>query len=232
MTTPPLNVLYEDNHLLALVKPAGLPTIGVAEHEPSLAKLARQYLKARYRKPGNVYLGVTSRLDALVSGVVLFARTSKAAARLMEQFRGHTVEKIYLAVVEGFDLPARATWEDWIAKVEARRRMEVVGPEHPGAQLARLAVRKVAATVDASLVEVHLQTGRKHQIRLQLASRGHPVVGDRKYGSQRDFAAGIALHSTRLTVDHPTRHESMTFACPPPATWRVFDWGSALRDWD
>ena len=231
MSTADLDVLYEDNHLLAIAKPAGLATIGVAENEPSLAKLAKQYLKAKYRKPGNVYLGVTSRLDLAVSGVIVFARTSKAAARLMEQFRSHTVEKTYLAVVEGVIEPASAALEDWLAKDDARQRMEVVVPNSPGAQKARLAYRRVAVTSNSSLLEIRLETGRKHQIRLQMASRNHPVIGDRKYGAGKAFATGIALHSARLTVEHPTRHERVTFSCPPPGAWRKLGLESALRDW-
>jgi 23S rRNA pseudouridine1911/1915/1917 synthase len=229
VSTPELHVLYEDNHLLAVSKPAGLATIGVATDELSLAKLAKHYLKAKYRKPGNVYLGVMSRLDAAVSGVVLFARTSKAAARLTELFRDHAVEKIYVAVVEGVLEPASAALDDWVAKNDARQRMEIVEPNHPGAQHARLSYRRLAAARESSFAEIQLQTGRKHQIRLQLGSRRHPVVGDRKYGSTRGFRAGIALHSARLTVKHPTRDEVLTFVCPPPPTWRSLGFDGVLK---
>ena len=126
MGTGILKVLYEDNHLLAVDKPAGLATIGVAEDVPSLAKLAKNYLKVKYQKPGRVYLGVMSRLDAAVTGVVLFARTSKAASRLTEQFRKHTVEKTYWAAVEGTIEPPSGTLEDWVAKNEGRQKMEIV----------------------------------------------------------------------------------------------------------
>lgn len=214
-----LRVLYEDNHLLAVAKPAGIATVGVAEDDVSLAKLAKQYLKNRYQKPGNVYLGVVSRLDLLVSGVVLFARTSKAAARLSEQFRNRDVAKSYLAAVEGVIEPVEATLEDWLAKNDQRHKVEVVASSAPGAQVARLTYRRLVAKPDASLVEIQLETGRKHQIRVQMASHGHPVLGDIKYGSRRRFPHGIALHAAQLIVRHPTRDEEVTIACPPPQTW-------------
>lgn len=214
-----LRVLYEDNHLLAIAKPAGLITVGVADDEASLAKLAKQYLKNKYQKPGNVFLGVVSRLDAVVTGVVLFARTSKAAARLSEQFRNRSVDKTYLAVVEGVLEPAEATLDDWLVKNDQRHRMEVALSNAVGAQLARLTHRRLAAIRNTSLLEIRLETGRKHQIRVQLATRGHPIIGDEKYGSTRGFPDGIALHATRLTVRHPTRDEDIVVACPPPPSW-------------
>ena len=222
LSTAPLHVIYEDNHLLAVVKPAGLPTIGVADDQSSLAKLAKQYLKTKYQKPGNVFLGVMSRLDAVATGIVVFARTSKAAARLTDQFRNHTVDKVYLAVLEGTIEPSAATLEDWVAKNESRHRMETVPSTQLGAQQAQLAYRRLETGRKTSLVEVKLETGRKHQIRLQMASRGHPIVGDTKYGSNQTFPRGIALHSTQLTIQHPTCGDAITFTCPPPPTWRSF----------
>ena len=144
---PPFPILLEDNHLLAVVKPAGLATMGVAEGETSVLALARQYVKLRYDKPGNVYLGVVSRLDEPVSGVLLFARTSKAAARLSEQFRSRSVEKTYWAVVEGDGLPAAGRWEDLLAKDEPRRRMHRVGPDHAGRANRRARIPPAAATI-------------------------------------------------------------------------------------
>jgi 23S rRNA pseudouridine1911/1915/1917 synthase len=215
----PLTILYEDNHLLAIDKPAGLPTMGVAEGAPSLLSEARQYIKQKYHKPGNVYLGAMSRLDAPVTGVVLFARTSKAAARLTEQFRTHAVEKTYWAVVEGLIEPAAAECVDWLAPDERHRRMHIVGPNVAGAREARLTYRRLETLKQASLVEIQLQTGRKHQIRLQLASRGHPVLGDRKYGARQEFPHGIALHARRLVVQHPVKAEPVVLTAPLPRSW-------------
>src|SRR5262245_38340389 len=136
-----LEVLYEDNHLLAVSKPAMLPTMGVADDRPSLLSVAKDYVKKKYNKPGNVYLGIVSRLDAPVTGVVLLARTSKAAGRLSQQFREREVEKIYWAIVEGHMEPAEGTLVDFLRKDERHRRMHVTGPNTPGAQRAELAFR-------------------------------------------------------------------------------------------
>ncbi|MEN6459237.1 MAG: RluA family pseudouridine synthase [Thermoguttaceae bacterium] len=220
MNPLPFQVLYEDNHLLVVVKPAGLPTMGTPGGQPTLLTLCKDYVKERYRKPGNVYLGIMSRLDAPVSGVVLLARTSKAAARLTEQFRTHTVEKTYWAIVEGHIEPTAGRLVDWLGQDERHRRMHIVGSTLPDAREARLSYRRVELVGDNSWVEVNLETGRKHQIRLQLAHHGHPIVGDRKYGSRLPFPAGIALHARRLVVAHPTTCDTMTFEAPPPASWR------------
>jgi len=219
VTAFPFDILYEDNHLLAVVKPAGLPTMGVAAGRPSLLEAARRYVKQRYRKPGNVYLGVMSRLDAPVTGVVLLARTSKAARRMTEQFRTHAVEKVYWAIVEGIVEPEAAECVDWLRQDERHRRVHVVGPTAPGGQEARLAYRRLRSWNGLSLLEVVLHTGRKHQIRVQLAHRGWPVLGDRKYGSRRAFPEGIALHARRLTVSHPTRGDCLPFEAPLPRAW-------------
>ena len=195
--------------------------MGVPEDRASLLELARQYVKQRYQKPGNVFLGAMSRLDAPVSGVVLFARTSKAASRLTEQFRTREVEKTYWALVAGSPPPS-AECVDWMIKDERHRRMHLATAGQPGAQEARLQYRRLAQLPRASLLEITLETGRKHQIRLQLSSRGLPILGDRKYGSRDAFAAGIALHSRRLRFNHPTRHEPIELIAPLPPAWRRY----------
>ena len=220
MPRHPLHVLYEDNHLLALNKPAGLPTMGVTADRDSLLVQAKEYIKERYQKPGNVYLGAMSRLDAPVSGVVLFARTSKAAARLTEQFRTRAVEKIYWALVEGEVDPAAGQLTDLMRADERHRRMHRTATPGSGTQEARLSYRRITALPAGTLVEVRLETGRKHQIRVQMSGRGWPVLGDRKYGSSKSFPAGIALHSRRLFFTHPTRDERIELVAPLPAPWR------------
>ncbi|MGD9723422.1 MAG: RluA family pseudouridine synthase [Pirellulales bacterium] len=214
-----LDIIYQDNHLLAVNKPAGLPTMGVAPTAPSLVMLARQYIKRTYRKPGGVYLGIMSRLDAGTSGIVLLARTSKAARRLTDQFRTRTVCKTYWAVVSGAVDPPEGELTDWLVKDESQQRMVVARAGHPAAKEARLRYRVLRRVGPGTLVEIELLTGRKHQIRVQFAERGHPVWGDAKYGSQHGFAAGLALHARRLVVDHPVRHEPMTLVAPLPASW-------------
>lgn len=219
MTPPPLEVLYEDNHLLAVLKPAGLPTMGTPEGRPTLLETAKEYVKEKYRKPGNVYLGVVSRLDAPVTGVVLFARTSKAARRLSEQFRTRTVKKLYWALVEG-NPPKAGHLVHWLAEDERHRRMRIVGPGFAGAKEARLSFRRLEALPQGTLLEVIPETGRKHQIRLQFAEAGHPILGDRKYGSTAAFPSGIALHARRLVVAHPVGREPVALEAPMPTTWK------------
>jgi 23S rRNA pseudouridine1911/1915/1917 synthase len=222
-----LNVLYEDNHLLAINKPAGLPTQGAAAGKPSVVTQAKEYLKRKHRKPGNVYLGVVSRLDSPVSGVVILARTSKAAARLNEQFRGRRVGKIYWAIAEGGVEPPSGQLVDLLAKDDKNKRMAVVrqatnrgGTGQTKSQEAMLSYRRLGLAAGDSLLEIALETGRKHQIRLQLAARGHPIVGDRKYGSKRAFPRGIALHCWRLVFEHPVTKNPVELIAPPPKSWR------------
>jgi 23S rRNA pseudouridine1911/1915/1917 synthase len=217
----PLQVLYEDNHLLAVVKPAGLATMGTPAGKPTLLEIAKQYIKDRYQKPGNVYLGVVSRLDAPVTGVVVLARTSKAARRLNEQFRGRDVEKTYWALVDGRIDPPEGRLEDWMAEDPRHRRMWVVGPQRRGAKRAELAYRTLRALGRDSWLEIELLTGRKHQIRVQLADRGHPVLGDRKYGSQKPWAVGIALHARRIVLNHPVQSKVLELEAPIAETWQA-----------
>jgi 23S rRNA pseudouridine1911/1915/1917 synthase len=215
-----LSVIYEDNHLLAINKPAGLPTMGAVRGRPSVVDAAKEYLKRKYHKPGNVYLGVMSRLDAPVSGVLLTARTSKAAARLTEQFKRGTVEKTYWALIAGDLVPSTGEWRDFVLKDDAAARMRVVPAGRPGAKAAVLRFRRLAPPVHGTtLVEVRLLTGRKHQIRVQFAGRGFPILGDRKYGSSVRFAHGIALHARNLGVEHPVTKDPMQFAADPPPYW-------------
>jgi 23S rRNA pseudouridine1911/1915/1917 synthase len=225
-----LHVLYEDNHLLAVNKAAGLPTQGAVAGKPSVVTQAKAYLKRKYRKPGNVYLGVVSRLDLLVSGVVILARTSKAAARLNEQFRSRRVEKIYWVIAEGRVEPQSGQLVDFLAKDERNKRMAIVADsEKPGenstakAQEAKLSYRRLKVIGDYSLLEIALETGRKHQIRLQLAARGHPILGDRKYGSKQAFPRGIALHCRRLVIEHTVKKTRLVLEAPSPKAWQAFD---------
>jgi 23S rRNA pseudouridine1911/1915/1917 synthase len=222
MTHAPFRVLLEDNHLLAVIKPAELPTMGVAEDRPSLLTEAKQYIKQKYHKPGNVYLGVVSRLDAPVTGVVLLARTSKAARRLTEQFRERTVKKRYWCLVPTPPTPPSGRWVNWLRKDERHRKMHIAGPHAPGAQQASLSYRVLRTTRRGVLLEIELETGRKHQIRVQLASHGHPILGDRKYGSRMTFPKGIALHARQLEFDHPVGQQRLTVTAPVPKCWQPY----------
>ena len=215
-------ILYEDNHLLVVDKPPGLPTMGVVAPKPSLLTEAKAYIKEKYQKPGNVYLGIVSRLDAPVTGLLLIARTSKAAARLTEQFRNKKVQKSYWALVETPPKPDQATLQNWVCKDERHRRMHVVSAETEGAREAILSYQTLQSSRGSTLLEIDLKTGRKHQIRLQLSHQGHPILGDRKYGSRREFPAGIALHAHSLSFQHPVQDKVLQFTAPLPTCWKSY----------
>ena len=215
-----LQILYEDNHLLAVYKPAGVLAQGDESGDPTLLDAAKAWLKDKYAKPGNVFLGLVHRLDRPVAGVFLFAKTSKAASRLSTKFREGRVEKVYRAVVEGKpDLPEQ-TLRGFIVKDEARRRSRLAEAGTPQAKEAVLDYRVLDSKAGRSLVEVAPRTGRSHQIRVQLAGIGHPVLGDVKYGAKEPLPGGvIALYARVLRVAHPTRDEQIEIAGGPPPFW-------------
>jgi 23S rRNA pseudouridine1911/1915/1917 synthase len=254
-----LRVLFEDNHCLAVAKPAGLLTMGDRTGDVSVVDLAREYLRRKYDKSGNVFVGVVHRLDRPVSGVLLLARTSKAAARLSEQFRKHTVRKIYHCVVEGRPRQQEGELVDWLAKnetgnvsrvvasgegrgargEEGRRQKAKGSSQETGSRKqkaedrnaesrkedekeSRLRYRCLQTARGLSLLEIELLTGRSHQIRVQLASRGMPICGDAKYGSKTKLGGWLALHASSLTFEHPTRREPIRVTAPLPAEWKRF----------
>ncbi len=220
MTIPPLEILYEDNHCLAVLKPAGCLSTHYDGKEETLDREVRRYLKEKYQKPGNVFLGVVQRLDRPVSGVLLFARTSKAAARLAEQFREGTIEKVYWAMVEGEWDTLAGTLEDWLRKDTDAGRVEVVSAGTEGARQALLHYQRRAVHSGISWLELRPQTGRTHQLRVQLASRGKPIYGDARYGAVRTFGNAIALHARSLTFLHPIRYEPITLTAEIARPWR------------
>ena len=228
-----MNVLYEDNHLLVVDKPAGMVTMGGQDGAQSVHHWAGAYLKRRYQKPGNVYVGIVSRLDRQTTGVLVLARTSKAAARLSIQFGGAgkskkvqmRAEKTYLAIIDGdlseqSDLPPCGELSDSLWKDDVAHRMRV---DRHGARsdskLARLNYQVISAANARTLIAVKLITGKKHQIRVQFADRGFPILGDTKYGAITKFPAGIALHSWKLMIQHPTTSERMEFQANIPQCW-------------
>lgn len=219
-----LEVLYEDNHCLAVNKPAGLLAQGDSTGDPSLLDAARAYLKDKYQKPGNVFVGLVHRLDRPTSGVVVLARTSKAAGRLSAQFREGTIEKVYWAIVEGSPPEDAGEWTDTLWKDEARNVVQVVAESTPGGQEARLSYRVLGRSAGTTLVELRPITGRSHQLRVQVAARGMPIVGDRKYGARSTLRASddghrVALHARSLRFTHPTRSEAISVVAPVPADW-------------
>lgn len=221
-----LRVLFEDNHCLAVEKPAGWLTMGDITGDVTMLDRAKQYIQQKYQKPGAVFLGVVHRLDRPVSGVLLFARTSKAASRLSEQFRLHRVEKVYWAIVTGAVPASPGELVQELEKDRAANLVQVVAKPTPHSQTCRLAYRRLQQHGRQSLVEITPQTGRSHQIRVQLASQGWSIVGDRKYGNRDEFIPGtIALHARSLTFEHPTLKTPVTVTSPPPDHWSKWSHG-------
>lgn len=217
----PLTILYEDRHCLAVAKPAALVMQAPerADGSPTLEALLREYLAVRHDKAGTTYLGMPHRLDRPATGVVLFAKTSKAAQRLAEQFRERAVRKIYWAVVAGAVEPAEGVWEDRLQKLPGEPRVVV----DEAGKYARLTYRRLCVLPHGTWLEIELDTGRTHQIRVQAATRGWPILGDAWYGATARFAEGaIALHARSLTFLHPIRFEPLTVVAPLPKSWGQF----------
>lgn len=208
-------IIYEDNHLLVAVKPPNQLTQGDATGDEALLDELKGYIKVKYQKPGEVYLGLVHRLDRPVGGLVAFARTSKAASRLSEQLRSHAMHRDYLAVVESGDtLDDEGTLHHWLLKDEASGNVRAVKAQTPSSQEAKLHYRVLARQGGTALVHVVLETGRKHQIRVQFAASGHPLRYDMRYG-QGERGQNIALWGAMLTLTHPTQKQPMTFVSPP-----------------
>lgn len=226
----PIDVVYEDNHVIAIVKPAGAASQPDRTGDPSIIDDVRDFLKTRDAKPGNVHLASLHRLDRPASGVLLLAKTSKAASRLAEAFRERRVTKTYLAVVEGSPAQDRARLEQHLKKDAARNTSRIVSANAAGAKFAALEYRVMARAANETLVEVTIETGRSHQIRVQLAGAGVPIAGDRRYGARRGFGPMIALHATRLRFGHPVRAEEIEVVAAIPARWRELFDASLLAD--
>lgn len=236
-----VKIIYEDNHLLVVEKPVNVLTQGDITGDKDLLTILKEYVKEKYSKPGNVYLGLVHRLDRPVGGVMVFARTSKAASRLSEQIRKGDFEKEYLAVVHGeFKLKnAKGTLEHYLLKDNKTNIVRVAGRFEKEAKKAILEYEVLESTrvkeQAMSLVRIKLLTGRPHQIRVQFAATGHPLHGDMKYnprynsgpnpkGSEGQKGEQLALWSHRITIEHPVKKEKMSFSCNPPDKhpWNAF----------
>lgn len=196
--------------------------MGVQSQDDSLYQWAGEYLKRKYNKPGNVYVGIVSRLDSHTSGLIVLARTSKAASRLSDQLRRGKVEKRYLALIPAGLQPPQGQLDNRIVKNEARHRMLALpqsAAQVSGEKQALLEYATIDQNDSVQALEIDLKTGRKHQIRVQLETAGFPILGDRKYGSPRRFPTGIALHCFQLSFLHPTLKTVQSFQVAPPHYW-------------
>ncbi len=219
-----IKVIYEDNHIIVVEKTPNIPSQADKTGDMDMLTLVKNYIKEKYNKPGNVYLGLVHRLDRPVGGVMVFAKTSKAASRLSEQVRTKSLKKIYLAVVDGKVEKTKGSLEDYLYKDERNNISKVVNATKKNAKLAKLdyEVLKYNEVKDLSLLKVNLHTGRHHQIRVQLSNFGHSIFGDQKYGT-RGKGKQIALWAYSLTIVHPTTKQEMIFEdLPEPVgTWCI-----------
>ena len=216
-----IRILYEDNQLLGAVKPCNLPSQSDLSGDEDMLSLLKSYIAEKYHKPGAAYLGLVHRLDRPVGGVMVFARTSKAAARLSAQFAAHSTKKSYLAVLEG-EMKEETRLAGWLTQKQGQNA-RVVPEDTPGSKWAALVSAPIACRDGLTLTRVELETGRKHQIRAQHAAAGLPLWGDNRYGHGRP-GQQIALWACRLELDHPTRNERVTLFFPPPLSgvWTRF----------
>jgi RluA family pseudouridine synthase len=237
MFEPPLEILYHEGPCLVINKPPGLLTqapLGI----DSLEVRVKEYLRQREQKEGRIYLGLPHRLDRPVSGAILFARHVRAAQRLSAQFEDRTVTKVYWAFVEGEVTPDEGTWTDHLHKRHGMAQAEVVPPADPRGKLAVMKYRVLDRNNCGTWLEVELETGRTHQIRVQAASRGHPVLGDAQYGSKIPFGKqfedarlrAIALHARQLGFRHPMTKEPVDVFAPVPPAWRALEPNLELQE--
>lgn len=222
-----LEILYEDNHVIAVIKPHGIPVQKDISHDTSLIDLVKDYIKRRDKKPGNVFVSAVHRIDRPASGIVLLAKTSKAASRLAEAFRENRVKKTYLVVVEGNPRTKEQKLEGWIVKDRVKNTSRIVPKQVEGAKYASLTYRVLGRFGKYSLLEIDLETGRSHQIRVQLSNAKVPVAGDLRYGAKSRFGNMIALHAASLTFPHPTKNEEIKIRAHLPKEWENL-FGKAL----
>ena len=227
-----LNVLFEDNHIIVVEKPVNIPSQGDKTGDVDMLTIVKQYIKEKYNKPGEVYLGLVHRLDRPVGGVMVFAKTSKAASRLSEQVRIKEFKKKYLVIVDRKMESNCGTLEDYLLKNERLNISKVVPEGTKNSKLAKLdyEVLKYDEEIDLSVLKIDLHTGRHHQIRVQLANQGHSIYGDQKYGT-RGRGKQICLWAYELTIKHPISKEEMTFKVLPEkiGSWKILEDISELK---
>jgi len=210
-----LNVIYEDNHIIVVEKPAGVPTQADYTKDPDMYNLVRDYIKEKYNKPGQAFVGIVHRLDRPVGGIMVFARTSKGASRLSEQIRNRTFIKIYLAEVNGHLKNKKGTLENYMIKNEKKNMSFIANKGDDNAKLALLDYEVIEEREETSIVKITLHTGRHHQIRVQFANIGHSLIGDNKYGKVVKGHSDVRLWGYLLKFKHPTKDEMMEFYIKP-----------------
>lgn len=210
-----LNVIYEDNHIIVVEKPAGIPTQADYTKDPDMYNLVRDYIREKYNKPGQAFVGIVHRLDRPVGGIMVFAKTSKGASRLSEQVRNRTFKKIYLAEIKGHLDNKTGTLENYLIKTEKKNMSFVTTEDDKNGKLAKLDYQVIKEKEDSSIIKVTLHTGRHHQIRVQFSNIGHPLIGDAKYGKDKKGRSEVMLWAYSLEFKHPTKDEIMKFDIKP-----------------
>ena len=224
-------VIFEDNHMLVVNKPPGMLVQGDSSGDESVVDWAKEYRKTNENKPGNVFVGLVHRLDRPVGGIVLLAKTSKSASRLSEQFRKGTVQKHYLAIChrvenralrEIYESRGPLVWVDQLVKDRTSNQVSISNDEDDNSQTAETEVSLISETRNQMALNLQPLTGRSHQLRVACASRGFPILGDRKYGSPLVIPEGLLLHAHSIDIEHPTNKERFTFQADPPKHWERF----------
>ena len=221
-----INVLYEDNQVLVVQKPQNVPTQEDESEDEDLLSMCKQYIKEKYNKPGNVFLGLVHRLDRPTGGVIVFARNSKSAKRLSEQIQNGTLKKTYIAIVEGEPRKRLAHLTNYLKKDEKKNKVFICPESEDGAKRADLEYTVLDTVNDLSLLQVKLFTGRSHQIRVQLSTIGNPIASDVKYGAKERGTKKLSLWAYKLEFEHPTKGEKMTFISLPNEKddpWKYFN---------
>ncbi|MCQ2409425.1 MAG: RluA family pseudouridine synthase [Clostridia bacterium] len=220
-----LQVLFEDNHIIVVVKPENVPSQEDKTGDIDMLTLVKRYLVDKYNKPGDAYVGLVHRLDRPTGGVMVFAKTSKAASRLSEQIRNNEVEKHYMCLVHGVPNDKQSTLKCYLKKFEQENIVRVVPELTEGAKYAELEYKLLETKDNMSLIYVNLITGRGHQIRVQFSSISHPLVGDKKYGIEEKMKLPLCLWAAELRFAHPISGKEMVFRVFPPETepWTKFD---------
>lgn len=231
MTYKDLRILFEDNHLLVVVKPMDVPVQADASGDPDMLSMLKEYLVEKYNKPGDAYLGLVHRLDRPTGGVMMFAKTSKCAERLCESIKNGDVDKKYLAILEGTPRYKADKLCCYLKKFSDTNTVKIVPALTEGAKYAELDYKLLAEKQGMSLVSVKLITGRGHQIRVQMAGMGTPIVGDRRYGNGMKTKLPLCLWATELRLSHPISGKTMVFRVYPPETapWTAFNMDAYLK---